>query len=165
MRRGARDWVLAAIQMMFAEILPGQVIEAGAYSVREEDVIRFAEMWDPQPFHTDPKAAAQSRWAGLIASGWHTCAIAMRLLVDGILANSESFGSPGVEALAWKAPVRPGDHLHLKVTVLSSRRSSSGRIGIVRWRWDMTNQAADLVLSLIVTSFFELRDASGGAAP
>jgi acyl dehydratase len=142
--------------MQYAEMAPGAVIDAGSYRVTEEEILRFATEWDPQPFHVDRDAAAQSRWGGLIASGWHTCVIAMKLAVSGVLAGSESIGSPGIDELRWEAPVRPGDELRLRLSVLSSRRSSSGEFGIVRWQWEMTNQAGVRVLSLIATSLFGL---------
>jgi acyl dehydratase len=92
----------------------------------------------------------------LIASGWMTCAIAMELAVGGVLVDSDSFGSPGVEALRWERPVRPGDRLSLTVTVLEKRVSSAGATGIVRWRWELENQRAERVLSMTATSFFDV---------
>ena len=112
--------------------------------------------YDPQPFHTDARRAAASRWGGLIASGWLTCSIAMELAVRRILTDSESAGSPGVEQIEWLRPVRPGDRLRLTVTVLESRVSSSGRLGIVRWRWELQNQDNVIVLRMTATSFFDL---------
>jgi acyl dehydratase len=142
--------------MKFAEFVPGTVIEAGSYRLSREELLRFARDWDPQPFHVDPAAAEASKWGGLIASGWQTCAIAMRIAVDNILAGSESIGSPGIDEIRWKAPVRPDDELTLKLHVLSSRQSSSGEIGIVRWRWELTNQTGILVLTLVASSFFSM---------
>jgi acyl dehydratase len=148
--------------MQFSELVPGRVIDAGSYRVARDEIVRFASEWDAQPFHIDPEAARRSRWGGLIASGWHTCAIAMKLVVARILTGSESIGSPGIEDLRWEAPVRADDELHLAVTVLSARRSSSGAFGIVRWQWEMTNQSGTRVLSLIATSFFST---PGGSSP
>ena len=104
--------------MKFAEFHAGQVIEAGPYAVSEDEVLRFATAYDPQWFHTDPEAAARGPFGGLIASGWHTCGIAMRLAADAALAGSESFASPGLAYVKWPNPVRPGDALRLRATVL-----------------------------------------------
>jgi acyl dehydratase len=138
----------------FAELTPGRVIRAGSREVTEAEIIAFATRYDPQPFHIDPKAAAAGRWGGIIASGWMTCSIAMELVGREILAGSESIGSPGVERIEWPAPVRPGDRLSLTVTVFESRISSSGKVGIVRWQWELYNQDTVLVLRLVGTSFF-----------
>ena len=143
--------------MEFSELAPGWTFHGGPREVTEPEIIEFASRYDPQPFHIDPAAAAAGRWGGLIASGWMTCGIAMDLVVRGILTGSRSIGSPGVESIEWPAPVRPGDQLSLTVTVVESRVSSSGKIGIVRWRWELHNQSEVLVLRLIGTSLFELR--------
>ncbi len=145
--------------MKFADFHAGLVIDAGRRRVDEAEIIEFARKYDPQPFHIDGDAAARTRWGGLIASGWHTCAVAMRLAVDNVLADSESIGSPGIDELRWEAPVRPGDELSLKIFVLSTRTSSTGEFGIVRWRWELTNQSGTRVLSLSASSLF----AVGGA--
>jgi acyl dehydratase len=143
--------------MKFAELHAGQVIEAGPYLVVEEELRRFAEAYDPQWFHTDPKAAAQGRYGGLIASGWHTCVIAMRLAVDNVLAGSETFGSPGVAYIKWPNPVRPGDSLTLKAEVLETRLSKSQpNLGILRWRWRVFNQYGQETLESEATNLFDL---------
>lgn len=143
--------------MKFAEFHPGQVIEAGPYAVSEDELLRFATAYDPQWFHTDPEAAARGPFGGLIASGWHTCGIAMRLVADAALAGSESFASPGLAYVKWPNPVRPGDTLRLKATVLETRVSSSkASLGILRWRWQLFNTAGHEVLDLEATSLFKL---------
>ncbi len=127
--------------MKFAEFHVGQVIEAGPYRLGEDELRRFAEAYDPQWFHVDPEAAAHGPFGGIIASGWHTCAIAMRLAVDTILTGSEFFASPGVAYIKWPNPVRAGDILTLKAEVLETRRSrSQPDLGILRWRWRVFNQ-------------------------
>ena len=146
--------------MRFSELTPGKVFHAGPRAVTEREIIEFATRYDPQPFHIDRELAAASGWGGLIGSGWMTCAIAMRLAVDLILKDSESIGSPGVEELRWENPVRPGDQLMLAITVLESRLSASRPLGIVRWRWDLTNQANKRVLHLTATGFFNLAASS-----
>ena len=143
--------------MRFAEFQAGQVIEAGPYVLSEAELLRFATAWDPQWFHTDPAAAAQGRFGGLIASGWHTCAIAMRLAADAALEGSESFASPGVEHIKWRHPVRPGDTLALRATVIETRISrKQPSLGILRWRWQLFNQHRTEVLDLDATSLFDL---------
>lgn len=145
--------------MKFADFHPGQVLEAGPYEVSEDEIIEFARAYDPQWFHTDAQASATGRFGGLIASGWHTCAIAMRLIVDTALTGSESFASPGLEYVKWPAPVRPGDSLSLQVEVLDARRSSkSPELGILQWRWHLLNQEQIEVMELEATSFFDLSD-------
>ena len=143
--------------MKFAEFHAGQVIEAGPYEVSEAEMIGFARAWDPQWFHTDPEAAAQGPFEGLIASGWHSCGIAMRLVVERVLHDSESFASPGLRYLKWLQPVRPGDRLSVRLTVLDVRRSSKRpELGILDWRWQLKNQRDIDVLELEVTSMFKL---------
>jgi acyl dehydratase len=144
--------------MKFAELQAGQVLEFGAYIVTEEEVTEFATRYDPQPFHIDAVAAQASRWRGLIASGWHTCSIAMRMVVDHVLAGSESMGSPGVDYLKWLKPVRVGDELRMRLHVLESSVSKSGRVGVVRWQWLLLNQHKAPVLELVATSLFSLAD-------
>jgi len=143
--------------MKFADFHPGQVIEAGPYVVSEAELIGFAQAYDPQWFHTDAVAAADSAFGGLIASGWHTCSIAMRLVVDAALRGSESFASPGLEHVRWPHPVRPGDGLRLVADVIEARRSEKRpTLGILRWRWRLFNQRELMVLDVEVTSLFRL---------
>ena len=142
--------------MKFAEIQSGMSFVVGRRSVTEAEIIEFASRYDPQWFHTDPVRAAASRWQGLIASGWHTCSIAMQLLVTHLLVDSESIGSPGLEQIKWPNPLRPGEEVELRVEVLQTRLSSSGKVGIVRWRWVLSTLAGVAVLDLIGTSLFEL---------
>ncbi len=142
--------------MKFRDFVAGAQFLAGPRDVGEEEIVEFARRYDPQAFHVDRESAAASRWKGLIASGWMTCAIAMELAVNQILPGSGSIGSPGVDELRWEKPVRPGDRLHLTVTVLESRLASSGITGIVRWRWELHNQREQRVLGLIASSFFDV---------
>ena len=133
------------------------VITAGPYKVLEAEVLQFAKSYDPQWFHADPVAATKGRFGGLIASGWHTCGIAMRLLADVALHDYESFASPGLAYVKWPHPVRPGDALTVQATVLEARvaRSQPG-MGILRWRWQMHNALDVAVLDLEATSLFDL---------
>lgn len=143
--------------MRFAELTVGRIIHLGPASLTEREILDYARDYDPQWFHTDPVRAAASQWQGLIASGWQTCGVAMRLMCDGILAGSESFGSPGLAYLKWENPVRAGDALHLVVEVLDQRvAQSKPTLGIVRWRWRLANQRAEPVLDLEATSLFDV---------
>ena len=146
--------------MKFAEIKAGMVLTVGRRSLSEQEIIEFARRYDPQWFHIEPARAAASRWQGLIASGWHTCSIAMQLLVTHVLANSESIGSPGLEQVKWPNPLRPGEEVELRVEVLQTRVSSSGKVGIVRWRWILTTLTGVQVLDVIGTSLFEVAPAA-----
>jgi acyl dehydratase len=108
----------------FEDFAEGQVYELGEATVSEEEILEFARRFDPQPFHIDPEAAKQSMFGGLIASGWHTGAIYMSLMVRGLLRDSASLGSAGIDELRWLKPVRPGDTLRARMTVTSLRPSS-----------------------------------------
>jgi acyl dehydratase len=148
--------------MKFADFHPGQTIVHGpAAPLTEADIVAFAQTYDPQWFHVDPERAASSRWQGLIASGWQTCGIAMRLAIEAALEGSESFGSPGLEYLKWLEPVRAGDALTLHAHVLEVRRSTKqSSLGLLRWRWGLRNQRGIAVLELVVTSLFDLSGAA-----
>jgi acyl dehydratase len=141
----------------FADFHAGLHLVAGPATLTEDEVVAFARAYDPQWFHVDPARAASGRWQGLIASGWQTCGVAMRLAVDHFLAGSESFGSPGLEYLKWLQPVRPGDALTLHVDVLDARHSErQPALGIVQWRWQLRNERDLAVLELVATSLFDL---------
>lgn len=136
----------------------GDVIDVGSVSVSQADMIAFAKQYDPQPMHTDPGAASFTIYGGLIASGWHTVGLFMRLLVDSVVAKTSSLGSPGVEELRWPLPVRPGDTLRGSMEILETRVSNSRpSMGIVRWRGTVRNEHGQLVMSLIGTNFFGRR--------
>ena len=133
----------------FEDFVPGRVFELGAIEVSADEIIEFATKYDPQPFHIDPEAAEQSPFGGLIASGWHTCALYMRLLFDGILHDSSSQGSPGMDELRWLAPVRPGDRLSAASIVEEANPSTTKpNRGTVILRSEMTNQDGVVVLRM-----------------
>jgi acyl dehydratase len=147
--------------MQFSQFHAGQVIHCGPASLTESQITEFARDYDPQWFHTDPVRAEGSTWKGIIASGWQTCCVAMRLACDEILAGSESFGSPGLAYVKWEYPVRPGDALNLRVDVLDVRvANSKPTLGILRWRWRLYNQHKQAVLDLEATSLFDLAAAA-----
>lgn len=140
------------------DLVPGQVHALGRHTVGADEIVAFAASWDPQPFHLDAQAAAESIYGGLIASGWHTCCIFMRLFADGLLNRAAALGSPGIDELRWLKPVRPGDTLAGSVEVLEVRpsRSRPDR-GIARLRSVVRNQAGDEVLSFVAAVMFARR--------
>ena len=136
-------------QRYFEDYVPGGVYEFGSISVEESEIISFSKRFDPQSFHTDPEAAERSMYGGLIASGWHTAALMMRLIVDHYLSHVASLGSPGVDELRWLQPVRPGDTLSLRVTVTEARRSrSKPDRGILHSYCETLNQHGQVVMTM-----------------
>ncbi len=133
----------------FEDFAAGQEYDLGSRTLDQSAIVEFASEFDPQPFHIDEAAAAQSIYGGLIASGWHTCGVYMRLLCDGVLHRVASMGSPGVDELRWLGPVRPGDTLSGKLRIEAVRASKSKPDrGIVMTAGEMRNQYGDLVLTL-----------------
>lgn len=127
----------------------GNVRDCGSTTVSREAILDFARQFDPQPFHVDEQAAKNSLFGGLAASGWHTCGIAMRLMCDAYLLRTTSQGSPGIDELRWLKPVRPGDTLRLRMTVLDARpMRSKPHLGLVQSHWELFNQHDDCVLSM-----------------
>ncbi len=127
----------------------GETRELGSVTPTREETLAFARQFDPQPFHLDDDAAEASMFGRLSASGWHTCAMAMRLMVDGFLNDSASLGSPGMENIKWMKPVYPGDTLSMKMTVVESRpMKSRPDVGIVRSTMAMFNQNNEQVLHM-----------------
>jgi acyl dehydratase len=148
----------------FEDYRPGLVLEFGAVRVDEAEIIDFACRYDPQPFHVDAENAAQGAYGGLIASGWHTGSLMMRMLVEHYLSPRSSLGSPGIDELRWLAPVRPGDTLSVRVTILEATRSrSKPDRGLVRAQMEVLNQRREVVMSLKALNFTLCRDA--GALP
>jgi len=142
----------------FEDYMVGTIFDCGSIAVDEAESIAFAARYDPQFFHTDPGAAKRGPFGGLIASGWHTAALAMRLLVEGYLSSVASLGSPGIDELRWSRPVRPGDVLHVRATVLDARRSRSKTDrGIVRSRIEVSNQSGELVMSFMAINLLLCR--------
>ncbi len=153
------DFAVGTGDRYFEDYVPGAVYEYGYASVSEGDIIGFAERFDPQPIHTDPVFAASGPFGGLIASGWHTASLAMRLVVDHYVSRVASLASPGVDELRWPAPVRPGDTLRLRTTVLETRRSrSKPDRGLIRTRAELLNQHDQIVLSLVAMNLIKLRN-------
>ncbi|HKM63492.1 MAG TPA: MaoC family dehydratase [Acidisphaera sp.] len=148
-------------KLYLEDFTPGSVLRLGSRTVSEEEILDFAHRWDPQTFHTDPQAARGSIYGGLIASGWHTCAMAMRAMCDGYLLDAASLGSPGVDEVRWLAPVRPGDTLTFTMEVMEMRPSGSKPDrGLVRSRWLAHNQHGTQVLSMTGWGMFARRPAN-----
>lgn len=142
----------------------GRAVPLGEKQVTQEEIIAFGREFDPQPMHTDEVAAADSMFGGLIASGWHSCAILMRMICDAYLVNSSSLGSPGLDEVNFLAPVRPGDTLRASMTCLESRPSGSRPdIGIAKVLYELNNQHGELVLTWHCNQFFGRRPAGRGA--
>jgi acyl dehydratase len=132
----------------FEDYVQGDVHSFGSITVEAEEVIAFARRFDPQTFHVDPDAAKLTQFGGLIASGWHSAAMTMRLFVEHYLTHVASLASPGVDELRWLKPVRPGDTLSVRVTVLESRPSKSKPDrGVVTSLVEVFNQVDDLVMT------------------
>jgi acyl dehydratase len=142
----------------FEDFAPGQVIELGRYTITKDEIVAFARQFDPQPFHLDEEAAKKTIYGGLLASGWHSAAITMRLLYDGLVKDTISLGSPGVDELRWVKPVRPGDTLSARLTVLECipSRSKPDR-GVVRSAIEMRNQHDEVVVTSKGLSLFGRR--------
>lgn len=132
----------------FEDYQVGETLEFGDYHVTETEIIEFASKYDPQSFHIDPEAAGRSIYGGIIASGWMTGSIMMRLMADFYISPRASMGSPGVDELRWLRPVRPGDRLHVRMNILSTRRSNSKPDrGIVESLSQALNQNDEVVMS------------------
>lgn len=147
-----------APERWFEDYPQGAVFDIGCIAVLEQELLDFARRFDPQPFHTDPVAAAGSHFGGLVASGWHTASLMMRLLATNFLSPASSLGSPGVDELRWLRPVRPGDVLQGRVSVLSARRSASKPDrGLIESRIEMLNQHGEIVFSTRAVSLLRCR--------
>ena len=133
----------------FEDFFAGQEIELGTRTVSEEEIIAYATQFDPQPFHVDHDAAAASMFGGVIASGWHTCSMMMRMVVDGLMAASSSMGSPGVDKVRWILPVRAGDTLAVTYLTTAVKASASRPDrGVVWSTWKAVNQHGQLVCTI-----------------
>ncbi|MDQ6657326.1 MAG: MaoC family dehydratase [Actinomycetota bacterium] len=144
----------------FEDYLPGLVAEYGSITLTEPEIIEFARCFDPQYIHTDSERAAAGPYGGLIASGWHTSAVMMRLYVDHFLSQVATLGGPGCDELRWPAPVRPGDALRLRATVVEARvtKSRPDR-GIIRVLTELRNTDDVLVFSATAVNFLRVRHA------
>jgi acyl dehydratase len=160
---GKADFATPIEDRYFEDYQAGAVYEYGHATVAEEEIVAFARRFDPQPFHADAGLAAAGPFGGLIASGWHTAGIFMRLFADHYLSRVASLGSPGVDELRWAVPVRPGDRLRLRTTTVETRRSRSRPDrGVVRTRAELLNQDSLTALSLVAVNLLLLREPGDG---
>jgi acyl dehydratase len=142
----------------FEDYEVGLVAEYGAYEVSEEEVVRFAVDFDPHVMHTDAAGSLNGPFGGLIASGWHTTAMMMRIMVDNFLNEANSLGSPGVDDLRWIKPVRPGDVLSARFTVVAARASASKTDrGLTHTRIELINQTGEIVMSQVMLNLIRKR--------
>jgi acyl dehydratase len=143
------------VKYYWEDLAPGRVFETATRTLSEEDIVRFAREYDPQTYHTDAEAAQHSPFGGLIASGWQTAAVGMRLMCDSYLLETSCVGSPGLEELRWLKPVRPGDTLRLRSTVIESTPSGKqANRGTVLFRWEILNQNGEVALSMLGRQLF-----------
>lgn len=148
-----------AYSLYWEDFPVGDVREFGATEVTREMIVEFASRYDPQPFHVDEEAARQSLFGGLCASGWHTSALAMRMMCDEYLLKAASLGSPGIDNLRWLQPVFAGDTLSVRLTVLAARpMASKPHVGLVQSRWEVLNQRREAVMTMEGWGMYRRRD-------
>lgn len=146
----------------FEDYVAGTTETFGPIAMSQQAIVEFARQYDPQPIHVDAAAAASGPFGGLISSGWHTACVVMRELVQHYLAGRASLASPGIDELRWLKPVRPGDELRVRVTVVSTQRSrSKPDRGMVRTSIETLNQRDEIVMSMTAMNLFRCREAAG----
>jgi acyl dehydratase len=148
----------------FEDFSPGDVMIFGPRRVTREEIVAFAAEFDPQPMHLDEHAARATLLAGLAASGWHGCALLMRMISDGFVLDSSSMGGPGVEEVRWLRPLRPGTDVRVRATVLEARASKSRpRVGLVKFRFELIDGADEVITDVVPTIMFGRRVAEPAA--
>jgi acyl dehydratase len=151
---------IAVPRLHWEDFHPGQVTDLGSRLVTRDEIVAFAAEYDPQPMHLDEEGARGGLFGGLVASGWHSCCILMRMLTDSLLNETSFMGAPGVEEVKWLAPVRPGDRIAARATVLETRASRSRPdMGFVKFRFELVDAADQPVMILIVSPMFGRRPA------
>jgi len=149
---------MSQLKWYFEDFEVGKTVDVGSRTVTEEEIIAFATAFDPQPFHIDKDAAEHSIFGGVIASGWHTCSMMMRMMVDGFLRDSSSMGSPGVDEVRWIKPVRGGDTLTVTTTATAKKASvSKPDRGVVSTTWEAKNQHGEIVATVKGMGMFGCR--------
>jgi acyl dehydratase len=142
----------------FEDFAAGSVAQYGPRTVTREEIVEFAAEFDPQPMHLDEEAARASMLGGLAASGWHTCALLMRMICDWFILDSASMGAPGVDEVKWLKPVRAGDALSIRRTVLDTRVSNSRpEMGFVKFLYELINQDGEVAMTLVTPAMLRLR--------
>jgi acyl dehydratase len=155
------DFTTSVDDRYYEDYVPGRIYEYGYASVTQDEIIDFATKFDPQPIHIDPQYAASGPFGGIIASGWHTGSVFMRLFADHYVSRVASMASPGMDEVRWAVPLRPGDSLRLRTTIEQARvsRSKPDR-GLVHTRAELINQDDLTVMSLVAMALFRRRDAA-----
>jgi acyl dehydratase len=154
---------VSAKKYHFEDFPVGMVLELAGPTLTKESIVEYARRYDPQPFHTDEEAAKHSVFGGLIASGWHTVSLCMRMICDAYVLDAASMGSPGVNEVRWTKPVRPGDTIKLRMTVVDAKPSTSKPDrGTVLHRWEVFNQNGELVMHMEGYGIFRRRGAAAG---
>ncbi len=154
----SRDDAAAAKSLYWEDVTVGQTVAFGRKQVTKDEIIGFARAFDPQPFHLDEEAAEASMVGRLCASGWHSCAMLMRMLADDVLANAAGLGSPGLDEVRWLKPVFPGDGLTVRYICTSKRElKSRPGVGICQMLFEMLNQNGEVVMTWDVAQLFRLR--------
>ena len=149
------------IKYYWEDLPVGTTLDIASTTVDRDEVLAFASKYDPQPFHLDEAAAARSMFGKLAASGWHTCAMAMRMMCDDYVLDSASLGSPGIDNLRWLKPVFPGDTLSMRLTILAARpMNSRPGVGLVQSRWEVFNQQREAVLSMEGWGMYRMKKAA-----
>ena len=149
-------------RLHWEDFSPGRVFEHGPRRITREEIVGFAAEFDPQPMHLDEAAARETLLGGLSASGWHACCILMKMCTESFVLNSASMGAPGVEEVRWLIPIRPGDALTLRATVVETRASSSRPdMGFVRFMFELHNQTGEQAMTLTTSLMIGRR--AGGA--
>jgi acyl dehydratase len=152
-------------KLHWEDFSPGAAFECGQRVVTREEIVAFAAQFDPQPMHLDEAAASPTMPGGLMASGWHSCCLMMRMLTDGFIGQSSFLGAPGVEEVRWLAPLRPGERVTARVIVLETRTSKSRpEMGFVKFRFELLAASGRKLMTLVVSPMFARRDAGRGAA-
>ncbi len=152
---------MAGVTRYWEDYEIGAVFELGAKTMTKEEIVDFASKYDPQPFHIDEEAAKASFFGGLVASGWHTCSVCMRLMVDNYLSPGSSLGSPGLDEIRWLKPVRAGDTISARIVIVDKKPSrSKPQIGTVFNRYEVHNQKGELVMTMKGIGMIARRPAS-----
>jgi len=154
-------------RLHWEDFIPGQVTECGSRLITRAEIIAFAAEYDPQPMHLDEAAARASLFGGLVASGWHSCCVLMRMLSDDFIGDASFMGAPGVEEVNWLAPIRPGERIKARATVLDTRASRTRPdVGFVKFKFELVNATDQPVMTLIVSPMFGRRvaDSARGRA-
>jgi acyl dehydratase len=155
---------IAVPQRHWEDFTPGSVFESEPRRVTREEIIEFAAAFDPQPMHLDEEAARASMLGSLAASGWHSCCLLMRMLSDGFLSETRFMGAPGIDEVSWLKPLRPGESIRARATVLESRPSRSRPdLGFVKFLFELVDSSGACLMTLTVSPMFARRTAVDAA--